>query len=203
MKTILFLLLTSLGIGGAACLTNSSSEEAAADIIFKQEKGVAYFYAPKTGEILFLEHDPAMKIKYKPGQKIGYDLSNGKVTFQKQDGTLTKSFSTKSSGSGEVVYGIGIRRIVPGNYDDDDIFARDCGCFNGANPPMVEGQAAECSNNNPTLSTGCSSGGSTNVGMTIMATGASGGGGTSCSVTCGAGAYACCIKSGSFDVGGN
>ena len=200
MKVILILLLTSLGIGGAACLTNSpTTTAAAAEIVFKQKDNVTYLYAPKTGEILFLEHDPGTKIDYQPGQKVSYDIQIGEVKLLAQDGTPRQTFSTNASRSGAPVHGIGIRTITPGDYSDDDVFARNCGCFGKGNLPMVDGKSANCSNNNPELSTGCGYGSSIDAVVFILGAEANMGRGTNCNVTCGASAYACCIEEGMLD----
>lgn len=197
MKAMIVLLVASLGIGGISYFSGTSSSSSDVEIIYKQKKGVAYFYAPKTGEVLFLEHIPSMKVEYTAGQTISYDLSNGEIVFNGSNGKLKQSFSVKSASSG--VLGIGLRKVSPGNYNDDDIFARDCGCFNAANPPTVDNRPAVCSNNNPTLSSSCGSGSSASAGVSVLGNGGNGGGGSECTVTCNSNAYACCIDKGKFD----
>ncbi len=198
MKAMIILILASLSIGGATYFSTNSTKEASAKIVFKEKNGTAYFYSPSSGEILFIQHGPSLKIDYKEGDVVGYDINSGQVTLNSKEGKQKQSFSTKSTPGNEVL-GIGIRSVPPGNYSDDDIFARDCGCFNAANPPMVDNKPAQCDNNNPTLNTGCGIGSSANAGVTLMGNGGSGGGGSSGQVNCTGGAYACCIKKGKFD----
>ena len=193
--SLLFCVLSSVGVSTAVSDSIEATHSAAVEIRMLEKNNTTFFHAPVSGEVLFMQKgDATVEVLYQPGNTIRYSIDGGFIEILNGT-TLVQRFTNSSSGEGTQVLSVGLQTIAPGDQSDDVVTARDCGCFTADNPPPKK-----CDNDNPELSTGCSSGGSASAGVTIMGNGGSGGGGNSCSVQCNAdlGAYPCCIRRGKF-----
>jgi hypothetical protein len=198
--SLITILITSI-----ACFSAQPQE---GQIKYIKKGNVSYFVHSSTNEAVFIQHSQdEYTLESSKNLEVEYDVSNGKIILSDKKTKEKVLFTTnpellndKNFSYSYLVMGLGHTFYADDATNDDGTISLACGCFNSTNPPMVSGQPASCANANATLSTGCSLTSSTGAGVTILGTGASGTGSNGCSVSCGNGAYSCCLESGSFDV---
>lgn len=196
MKAFILLFVLS------ACTVFNHAVES--EITYLRKDNISYFIHSADQEAVFIQHDKDQyKLPSTENLQVSYDFSQHKVTVLYADGKevifTTDPEQAARSQSAFLVLGLGHTYYNEEAVQDDGTIALDCGCFAQGTSPTVNGQPADCANNNPQFATGCGVSNSMNLDMAILDKDKRSSAVSGCRVVCGGGAYACCLNEGTFD----